>query len=269
MKDIFYIVRAYHNGNTYDQQIGRWNTQDPKLQYESPYLGMGNNPINGVDLDGKWFWESKNVRQARQYARQTGGEFDKWKGNDGKKWASVTTSLSNETGVSSQVFKPGADRSELLRSSGGGVYETELTTMSGFDYAKGVAKMGDAWAHGWGEFDRNGQAPDIVKAVAGLNPAIGFTNGVIAINTKVDMYGEDASSDFDQTMAWIGVFASAPGYGNAARIVLGKLPVSTKILSTAVKVGEGLDLAETIVGFIDDAGCLDSLKPAPPSDKKK
>ncbi|MCK7553476.1 hypothetical protein MKQ70_00035 [Chitinophaga sedimenti] len=43
----------------YDAQIGRWQTHDPKLQYHSPYLAMGNNPFNGVDKDGKWFLEKK------------------------------------------------------------------------------------------------------------------------------------------------------------------------------------------------------------------
>jgi len=36
----------------FDPVIGRWMTIDPYGQYFSPYLGMGNNPINGVDPDG-------------------------------------------------------------------------------------------------------------------------------------------------------------------------------------------------------------------------
>jgi RHS repeat-associated protein len=32
----------------WDGRIGRWLTPDPYRQYHSPYLGMGNNPINGV-----------------------------------------------------------------------------------------------------------------------------------------------------------------------------------------------------------------------------
>ena len=36
----------------WDSRIGRWLTTDPARQYPSPYLGMGNNPINGIDLDG-------------------------------------------------------------------------------------------------------------------------------------------------------------------------------------------------------------------------
>ncbi len=36
----------------WDARIGRWLTTDPSGQYASPYLGMGNNPINRIDPDG-------------------------------------------------------------------------------------------------------------------------------------------------------------------------------------------------------------------------
>ncbi|MCT4644997.1 MAG: RHS repeat-associated core domain-containing protein [Carboxylicivirga sp.] len=36
----------------YDARIGRWLTTDPKGQYHSPYLAMGNNPVSRVDPDG-------------------------------------------------------------------------------------------------------------------------------------------------------------------------------------------------------------------------
>jgi RHS repeat-associated protein len=36
----------------WDARIGRWLTTDPYGQYFSPYLGMGNDPINGIDPDG-------------------------------------------------------------------------------------------------------------------------------------------------------------------------------------------------------------------------
>jgi RHS repeat-associated protein len=39
----------------YDPQIGRWVQQDPYQQFVSPYSGMGNDPVNGVDEDGGWF----------------------------------------------------------------------------------------------------------------------------------------------------------------------------------------------------------------------
>ncbi|MGM0580949.1 MAG: RHS repeat-associated core domain-containing protein [Bacteroidota bacterium] len=36
----------------FDPVIGRWTTTDPYGQFPSPYLGMGNNPVSGVDPDG-------------------------------------------------------------------------------------------------------------------------------------------------------------------------------------------------------------------------
>ena len=36
----------------FDPVVGRWTAIDPKAQYFSPYIGMGNNPISRIDLDG-------------------------------------------------------------------------------------------------------------------------------------------------------------------------------------------------------------------------
>ncbi|WP_189702566.1 RHS repeat domain-containing protein [Subsaximicrobium wynnwilliamsii] len=38
----------------YDPRINRWLTTDPYGQYHSPYVGMGNDWINGIDPDGGW-----------------------------------------------------------------------------------------------------------------------------------------------------------------------------------------------------------------------
>lgn len=38
----------------YDAAIGRCLTTDPYGQYHSPYVGMGNNPVSGFDVDGGW-----------------------------------------------------------------------------------------------------------------------------------------------------------------------------------------------------------------------
>lgn len=44
----------------WDSRIGRWLSPDPYRQYASPYLGMGNNPINGIDPDGGCFTTDKD-----------------------------------------------------------------------------------------------------------------------------------------------------------------------------------------------------------------
>jgi len=38
----------------YDPQLGRWHTPDPADQFANPYTGMGNNPVMGVDPDGRF-----------------------------------------------------------------------------------------------------------------------------------------------------------------------------------------------------------------------
>jgi len=37
---------------SYDPQIGRFLQNDPYDQFASGYVGMGNDPVNGVDEDG-------------------------------------------------------------------------------------------------------------------------------------------------------------------------------------------------------------------------
>jgi RHS repeat-associated protein len=39
----------------WDATIGRWLVPDPARQHYSPYMGMGNNPVSGVDPDGGFF----------------------------------------------------------------------------------------------------------------------------------------------------------------------------------------------------------------------
>ncbi|KYG81080.1 RHS repeat-associated protein [Roseivirga ehrenbergii] len=38
----------------WDSNIGRWAAVDPSRQFWSGYLGLGNNPINGIDPDGRF-----------------------------------------------------------------------------------------------------------------------------------------------------------------------------------------------------------------------
>ena len=52
----------------YDAVIGRWTTTDPYRQFWSSYMGMGNDPVNGFDLDGgfrskfgAWLYNTFNV----------------------------------------------------------------------------------------------------------------------------------------------------------------------------------------------------------------
>ena len=225
----------------YDAVYGRrWNL-DPKPQISiSDYAVVGNNPITNIDPLGDWFWERSNVRQARQYARQTRGEFTKWKDADGRTQASVN--INSEDGAArSFLFTSGRDRSDLLQKSGVGFYKTMLATHSGRNYVKWLMRGLDAWSRGrHHEFDRNGQAPGFAKGVAGLNTPLSVTNAIIVLATEKDIYNVEASSSVDKTLA-------------RTAILVPFLPKPTRALLILEDIHTG-------VQFANDAGALDSYK---------
>ncbi|MBL7855540.1 MAG: hypothetical protein JNL17_14150 [Cyclobacteriaceae bacterium] len=53
----------------YDARFGRWTSIDPYRQFASPYVGMGNSPVDGVDPDGGF----KNRFGALLYKTFNGG----------------------------------------------------------------------------------------------------------------------------------------------------------------------------------------------------
>ncbi|MBO9566384.1 MAG: RHS repeat-associated core domain-containing protein, partial [Niastella sp.] len=46
---------------TYDPQISRWLQVDPYDEFANPYTGMGNNPINNVDIDGGGIFDGAGI----------------------------------------------------------------------------------------------------------------------------------------------------------------------------------------------------------------
>jgi len=56
----------------WDGRIGRWLSTDPYAQYASPYLGMGNNPINGIDSNGGAFFPTFGETKALSRGLWTG-----------------------------------------------------------------------------------------------------------------------------------------------------------------------------------------------------
>ncbi|NVN18051.1 hypothetical protein GUA46_06845 [Muricauda sp. HICW] len=82
----------------WDGRIGRWLTTDPYGQYASPYLGMGNDPINGIDPDGGWKWKLF-AKWARNRAIKAGldpGELYKSNGEWGFNTSSVTSGFTTD-----------------------------------------------------------------------------------------------------------------------------------------------------------------------------
>lgn len=47
----------------YDSRLGRWLVPDPAGQHWSPYLAMGNNPVSGIDPDGREYPNPTNSWQ--------------------------------------------------------------------------------------------------------------------------------------------------------------------------------------------------------------
>jgi RHS repeat-associated protein len=62
----------------WDGRLGRWLTTDPAGQYASPYLGMGNSPVNRIDPDGGLdddvYYNSKT---GDSYIVETGKHYDR------------------------------------------------------------------------------------------------------------------------------------------------------------------------------------------------
>lgn len=80
-----------------DPRLGRWFNPDPYGQYHSPYLSMGNNPMNSVDPDGGWtgssnpyttwafgsevnnkFWDDAGPANTTNYGPPTEGQAYAW-----------------------------------------------------------------------------------------------------------------------------------------------------------------------------------------------
>ena len=261
------------DGNSYttlfrqfDSRLGKAWTLDPKNQYPSPYVMFGNNPINGIDPDGAYFWENSNVRQARTFARQTGGEFNKWKGKDGRTYANVTINdkiletrsinadktLINfkDYNIQTYLFKPEQNRSDLLMEFGVGFYKTQRASSSGWDRLTWAFKSGDAWVAGKGEYNRRGQAPDIAKALAGTNLLVSVPNAISILWNGVDIYGVEASTMMDQ------------GFALAEITINGLFPITNLAKLTLVQ-SKSLSIIEIFnqtVQITNDFGGFNKLK---------
>ena len=63
----------------YDGRVGRWMTTDPYGQYHSPYLAMGNNPLNMIDPDGGFSIPRQDPPSAIPASSIESTTFDAWK----------------------------------------------------------------------------------------------------------------------------------------------------------------------------------------------
>ncbi len=78
----------------WDSRIGRWLTTDPYGQFASPYLGMGNNPINSIDPDGGFSWLG-----ALWYKLWNGGSIEKRENDYGYYYVVLDKEYDTKTGL--------------------------------------------------------------------------------------------------------------------------------------------------------------------------
>ena len=104
---------SYFGARYYNSDISIWLSVDPlsdKYPNLTPYAYCANNPIILVDPDGRAPWDPTNVKQARQYAKITGGYLQIRKTPNGKE-ATVTTAyvLKGWHGAEIRLFNPTND----------------------------------------------------------------------------------------------------------------------------------------------------------------
>jgi hypothetical protein len=158
----------------WDNRIGRWLTTDPYRQYHSPYLGMGNDPINSIDPDGGW--ETK------------WSQFWAWVGNGfrGERYTSDEASGVNKYGIS---FKD-ADAGSFFTTTQDGIdsWNAELNVISNFKHEMFVASHESI--NGWTPFTTYDSR---VRAIAGL-AEFALPSGKLA--TKGTSLSEDVGKTF-------------------------------------------------------------------------
>lgn len=102
----------------YDSKIGRWLQFDPKGQFFSPYIGMGNDPVKGTDPDGG----STNSTIINESGKVVGGDI-----NDGD------LGIYQVNGLTKDNF----DASKMAQYKADGVRVGESLFMTSFYFTEG------------------------------------------------------------------------------------------------------------------------------------
>lgn len=76
----------------YDSRVARWLSVDPYDEFWTPYMGMANDPVNGVDPDGGSWWD---WLKAHTYALFHGGEVHHEKNSEGMSFYNVVKGTSD------------------------------------------------------------------------------------------------------------------------------------------------------------------------------
>lgn len=193
----------YYGARYYDPKTSVWISVDP---YTEIYPGMSgynycaDNPVLYIDPNGKWIWEAKNVRDARKEAKHTGGEFAKWKGKDGKTWASVDYSKSKEykgnNATDVKVYKPeGKSWGDRVNDGRKWVNDNKSTIIN---VAQITQNVGDGIA-----LAGYACTVSVIGAEVGV-PLAAIGNAISGVGTGIEIAVELNSNDFGTASKEIG-----------------------------------------------------------------
>ena len=122
----------------WDARIGRCLTTDPYGQFSSPYLGLGNNPMNGVDPDGGLFLVDdwliggfKGLFNGEGVLKSANRHFN----NSAKIWGGLFTSDKNKSTIG-QIGEVVSRNTYQLPQTVVGFLSSHLTNM--FDRGENV-----------------------------------------------------------------------------------------------------------------------------------
>jgi hypothetical protein len=111
--------------------LARWISPDPYGQFSSPYLSMGNNPINGVDPDGGLFGLSQGwsalAGAGIGFGVGAGAAFLTGHDDDWLKWAAGGAVVGGAIGFATGVKRVGHG-SHTKSATGGKIHDNSFNT---------------------------------------------------------------------------------------------------------------------------------------------
>jgi RHS repeat-associated protein len=280
----------------YDPILGRWHTPDPAQQYVSPYMAMGNDPVNRVDPNGMEdngnFWRQlgETYREisrqhqhdfAAQYPAYNTGNID-WSSNyfASEFWCSASNgtggpSIGGGGGSRAKFFAYGTNI--LGSSDGGAILSDDFHARKGVSfYNEGdqIVKNGGEWGY-WKmttskvEFansDIQSEFPG--RWISGIN---GLTWEFQTINptNQVDKFSNCYYMNNEETICMLADFPSISGswpalgfggYSLAKDVTYKRLPIVGVIL-TECAVSEKIvrDQASDVIKNYAKSGNTDGV----------
>lgn len=118
----------------WDARIGRWLTTDPYRQFNSPYLGMGNNPISMIDPDGGYCYDANgNQVPCADISSQTGFDLSMYEGPTVESFnmlPEVVLTGSGGNGVGNIAAKDATGWLSLAGGMGVDIYNSTIPNMT-------------------------------------------------------------------------------------------------------------------------------------------